>query len=213
MGPAKTRPTSGHLSNDDPSSGYEGAAGVLQWAPGQHAGGRGRRGRRRGPPKHAALSALRHTAGCCGSSYARSHATRNGPKEYALGGWLEHPEALRRLEYRLRDARGKRGGPVQAGGVEAASIEPGRPVPAPASAGGVRVRAGWVSAVAGGASAGAWSGIVRPSLSRRGVVPDPVSRQVLPRAVRVRVRKEITVASLGVEAPDRPRREERAYGE
>ena len=28
-------------------------------------------------------------------------------EEYARGGWLENPEALRRLEYRLRDARGK----------------------------------------------------------------------------------------------------------
>ena len=28
-------------------------------------------------------------------------------KEYASGGWLKNPEALRRLEYRLRDARGK----------------------------------------------------------------------------------------------------------
>ena len=27
--------------------------------------------------------------------------------EYARGGWLENPDALRRLEYRLRDARGK----------------------------------------------------------------------------------------------------------
>ena len=28
-------------------------------------------------------------------------------EEYARGGWVENPEALRRLEYRLRDARGK----------------------------------------------------------------------------------------------------------
>jgi len=28
-------------------------------------------------------------------------------EEYARGGWLENPAALRRLEYRLRDARGK----------------------------------------------------------------------------------------------------------
>ena len=27
--------------------------------------------------------------------------------EYSRGGWIENPEALRRLEYRLRDARGK----------------------------------------------------------------------------------------------------------
>ena len=32
---------------------------------------------------------------------------RKRADEYARGGWLENPDALRRLEYRLRDARGK----------------------------------------------------------------------------------------------------------
>ena len=86
-------------------------------------------------------------------------------KEYASGGWLKNPEALRRLEYRLRDARGKEVDRFKLW-VELRASSPDDPFPRPhlpvayeyEPAGYLRLRAVRV--------AGAWLGIVRPSMNR-----------------------------------------------
>ena len=95
-----------HLSNDDPSSGYEtplaffsGLQVSMQLVANAVAAGEDPRDTQRYQPYVHNGRPLRFEL----RKIARDekHA-----EQYARGGWLENPEALRRLEYRLRDARG-----------------------------------------------------------------------------------------------------------
>ena len=74
--------------------------------------------------------------------------------EYARGGWLENPEALRRLEYRLRDARGKEVDRLKLW-VELRASSPDDPFPPPHIPVAYEYEPGGVSAIAGGAGDGA----------------------------------------------------------
>ena len=96
-----------HLSNDDPSSGYEaplaffsGLQVSMQAVADAVAAGEDPRNMQRYQP-------YVHNGRLLRFELRKIARDEKRAKEYARGGWLEHPEALRRLEYRLRDARGK----------------------------------------------------------------------------------------------------------
>ena len=96
-----------HLSNDDPSSGYEtplaffsGLQVSMQAVANAVAAGEDPRDTQRYQPYVHNGRHLRFELRKIARDEKRA-------EQYARGGWLENPEALRRLEYRLRDARGK----------------------------------------------------------------------------------------------------------
>ena len=95
------------LSNDDPSSGYEaplaffsGLQVSMQAVADAVAAGEDPRNTQRYQP-------YVHNGRLLRFELRKIARDEKRAEEYARGGWLEHPEALRRLEYRLRDARGK----------------------------------------------------------------------------------------------------------
>jgi len=96
-----------HLANDDPSSGYEtplaffsGLQVSMQAIANAVAAGADPRDTQRYQP-------YVHNGRLLRFELRKIARDEKRAAEYARDGWLDNPEALRRLEYRLRDARGK----------------------------------------------------------------------------------------------------------
>ena len=119
-----------HFSNDDPASGYEtplaffsGLQVSMQAIANAVAAGEDLRDTQRYQP-------YIHNGRLLRFELRKIARDEKRAAEYARDGWLDNPEALRRLEYRLRDARGTEVDRFKLG-VELRASSPGDPFPRP----------------------------------------------------------------------------------